>query len=932
MPITDSAATFGAVLGRLRRAAGLTQEELAERCGLSVRGVGNLERGARRPRKFTVELLADGLGLIGEDRSALFEAARVAHQSAVRDRAPRPVTGLVGRDSALACVVEHLSGSGAPMLLVTGAAGIGKSSLLAEAATLAAAAGMTVLRAEHERFGDVPYAPVVDAVVAHMRALPEPVSCAPSEDRAWPVMPSHRTRMADAVTRFLIGARGPHGLLLVLDDLHRAGPDGLELVAEVTKAGHPHGIRVIAAYRDGEVPADGPLADLVDGLLRADLVGHCPLGPLAAPAADALVRQAAGTDDLPPDAVQRALRLAGGLPLYLVHLGKALADQDAGSGGLPWSLTCLVRKQISALPTATADLLTLLAVGTGRLGVNRLAAAMACPVADLPALLAPARAARLLDETDDGVRLTHELVAEVIQADLGPTRRHALRQRLAETASTPPVSRGTLPAYPVNQARDVERVYTAVREATAQAAAGRHLAELVDLLDRVDRGCVATDNAADAEEALATALAAAGRYDEALATAERALLAHRRHGNSDREQLLTARIGHLHALRGSPREGLARLATAFADGDGAPSLPAQLHLAKAANLYQSARHREARDECSRSIAAATKHQDDRAIAAGPLWRGRAARLLSDNTNALADLHAAASLAELSGDTDTLVRALTGVAVIAHYRGELTRADQQYLRILTLAEQHGDQEVLSRAVCNAGASALWLGDWKAAYERFDRARLLGSGGPALCEGWALVCRGTLMIAAGGFETVVPDLHRAIAIGRATGNLDLVRNATATVAEGELRRGAGERAMRLLLPVLDPTDEQDWQVTDMLPVVAEACLVAGRHAEAERFAADAVRRAESVDHLLALTDALRVTALVRAELGQRGEAAEALDEALTLAERMGSPPLEARVRAAWAHVARSQGRATTAERERDKATRLFTALRADLRTAV
>ncbi|HZS87697.1 MAG TPA: helix-turn-helix domain-containing protein [Chloroflexota bacterium] len=48
-PATDPAMPFGALLRRLRVLAGLTQEQLAERAGLSARAVGDLERdGARR--------------------------------------------------------------------------------------------------------------------------------------------------------------------------------------------------------------------------------------------------------------------------------------------------------------------------------------------------------------------------------------------------------------------------------------------------------------------------------------------------------------------------------------------------------------------------------------------------------------------------------------------------------------------------------------------------------------------------------------------------------------------------------------------------------------------------------------------------------------------------------------------------------------------
>jgi transcriptional regulator with XRE-family HTH domain len=63
---------FGAILRRLRRAEGFTQEDLAERAGLSVRTVSDLERGLKStPQASTVEMLAEGLSLSPEDREAL---------------------------------------------------------------------------------------------------------------------------------------------------------------------------------------------------------------------------------------------------------------------------------------------------------------------------------------------------------------------------------------------------------------------------------------------------------------------------------------------------------------------------------------------------------------------------------------------------------------------------------------------------------------------------------------------------------------------------------------------------------------------------------------------------------------------------------------------------------------------------------------------
>ena len=49
--------SFGTLLRRLRFAAGLSQEEMAKRAELSVRGIGALEQG-QGPRLATVRLLA----------------------------------------------------------------------------------------------------------------------------------------------------------------------------------------------------------------------------------------------------------------------------------------------------------------------------------------------------------------------------------------------------------------------------------------------------------------------------------------------------------------------------------------------------------------------------------------------------------------------------------------------------------------------------------------------------------------------------------------------------------------------------------------------------------------------------------------------------------------------------------------------------------
>lgn len=67
----------GSPLRSARRAAGLSQEELAELSGLSARNISNIERGfVRRPRRVSLNALADALELTAERRRAFVEHYR----------------------------------------------------------------------------------------------------------------------------------------------------------------------------------------------------------------------------------------------------------------------------------------------------------------------------------------------------------------------------------------------------------------------------------------------------------------------------------------------------------------------------------------------------------------------------------------------------------------------------------------------------------------------------------------------------------------------------------------------------------------------------------------------------------------------------------------------------------------------------------------
>ena len=70
-------AQLASLVRHYRLAAGLNQEDLAERTGLSVRTISDFERGLRTaPRLESIRMLADGLGLADAERASLIAAAR----------------------------------------------------------------------------------------------------------------------------------------------------------------------------------------------------------------------------------------------------------------------------------------------------------------------------------------------------------------------------------------------------------------------------------------------------------------------------------------------------------------------------------------------------------------------------------------------------------------------------------------------------------------------------------------------------------------------------------------------------------------------------------------------------------------------------------------------------------------------------------------
>ena len=127
--------TFGALLRRYRTDRGLTQEELAERAGLSVRGISDLERGVNRaPYQATIERLIEALELAAEDAAALGAAgSRRRGPTSPGTALPVALTNFVGRERELASARELVRAS--RLITFTGVGGSGKTRLALELAT-----------------------------------------------------------------------------------------------------------------------------------------------------------------------------------------------------------------------------------------------------------------------------------------------------------------------------------------------------------------------------------------------------------------------------------------------------------------------------------------------------------------------------------------------------------------------------------------------------------------------------------------------------------------------------------------------------------------------------------------------------------------------------------------------------------------------------
>ncbi|MER6434380.1 helix-turn-helix transcriptional regulator [Streptomyces sp900105245] len=317
---------------------------------------------------------------------------------------------LAGRAGELEVFGRVWGERGCRVVVVAGAAGVGKTRLAEECLAQAAEHGWKGARATAT--------PVAAAVplgaIAHL--IP------PGVDLADPA------RVFAQVARALTGVNRQRKRALLVDDLHLLDASSAVLLRQLLDAG---ALRLITTVRTGEPPTDA-----VRALTGGDGAHRIDLGPFSEGQLEQVLRAALGRP-----AGRRTLHMlhtaSGGNALYLRELVQgALTNKTLTCDGEIWELA---EEALSATPKLTELIAARLAAAdpAGREVLELLALCEPLPLADLAAT-APARleSAGLIRIHQDYQRTTatlaHPLYGEALRAGLPALRRHRLLLDQAE--------------------------------------------------------------------------------------------------------------------------------------------------------------------------------------------------------------------------------------------------------------------------------------------------------------------------------------------------------------------------------------------------------------------------------------------------------------------------------------------------------------------
>jgi DNA-binding CsgD family transcriptional regulator/tetratricopeptide (TPR) repeat protein len=371
---------------------------------------------------------------------------------------------LVGRQRELSSLwsqfEESLKGS-LRVALVAGEPGIGKTRLMQEVAERAEQRGALVLSGgASEAEGMPPYLPFLEALGQHIRAatpaavrmqtgamasvlatiLPDLVLCLGELPTSYLLPPEQaRLRLYEAVSLFLGAIAAPCGLLLLLDDLHRADTATLDLLCHIVRHQPDARLFILGSHREGEVTNRQAFERTLTALTRARRLTTLSLGPLASAELRQLSADYLGAP-IDPALDHLLLTQSEGNPFYAEELLRewletgSIALQDnrfrlvaTALPAFPSSVVHAVRQRLIRLSPQVIELLRMAAIIGRTFEVAVLADVAERPVEMVEEYLREAVQAHVLrHDPADTFAFSHDLIRECLSRELSSTRRTRL--------------------------------------------------------------------------------------------------------------------------------------------------------------------------------------------------------------------------------------------------------------------------------------------------------------------------------------------------------------------------------------------------------------------------------------------------------------------------------------------------------------------------
>ncbi|HUC05089.1 MAG TPA: AAA family ATPase, partial [Acidimicrobiales bacterium] len=356
------------------------------------------------------------------------------------------------------------------IVFVGGEPGMGKTSLSSEFARWAHQAGATVLYGRSDEDLGVPYQPWVEAM-GHLatHAPPDVLSlmsrhagslvqlvpdlasqAATTSNGATGDQEAARFMLFGAVVDALRAAGGSAPVVVVLDDLQWADTPSLQLLRHIVSTTEPLQLLVVGTYRESEVDAAGPLAQVLAAGHREPGIERISLRGLDDTEVLALMESAAGqtldTDGLTlrdalctetdgnPFFVGELLRhLVEAGSIYQETDGRWVASGDLREQGLPVSVREVLGRRTARLGEDGIRVLSIASVIGRDFDLSLLSQVSGTDVAELLDLLDKATDAVLVSNVaGERYSFVHALIEHTIYDALSPARRAYLHGQVAE--------------------------------------------------------------------------------------------------------------------------------------------------------------------------------------------------------------------------------------------------------------------------------------------------------------------------------------------------------------------------------------------------------------------------------------------------------------------------------------------------------------------